>query len=92
MAIHRVVITVNAENAENIGTIVFYIDTYYIQYIRKYMKVGTRPMGMIPSRLVEDIEMIELHLISGDVLEFNFDTTGISDLIDDFYSVTEYKI
>ncbi len=88
MAIHRVVNTVK------IGVIVYYIDTYYIQYIRRYNKNSNeKSIGLIPPLVLsESIDIVEIHLISGDVLEFNMDTTGISDLIDDFYSVNEYKI
>ncbi len=86
MAIHRVVSTVA------VGMIIYDIDIDHIIYIRKYMKANKRSMGMIPDIPVENIEMIELRLTSGDVLEFNINTTGIRDLVDDFYSVTEYKI
>ena len=72
MSVHRIVSTVA------IGMIIYYIDIDYIIYIQKYMKVNTRSMGMIPDNIpVENIEMVKLHLISGDVLEFNSDTTGI---------------
>ena len=86
MTIHRVVSTVA------IGMIIYYIDIDHIIYIRKYMKVNTRSMGMIHTVPVEDIEMVKLHLTSGDVLEFNSDTIGISDLVHDFYSVTGHNL